>query len=599
MNRYHLLLLAFIAQLFLVKWLAAEEYPTKGGAAGEVILVTNLNDSGPGSLREALTKKGPRTIRFSVGGEIWLKEKLQFHEPYVTVEGESAPAPGISVLGDSIRIRTHDVILRNIRIRVGALLTNSAPQNRDGIQIDGSEDGTEPAYNILIENCSINWAVDENLQIWGQGNHDIVVRDCILGEGLASSIHPKGGVHSAGLVIGPGIENVYILRNLFISNAFRNPAISAGSSVIVANNLIYNPGFHGIHAYGRPGDVVLSADIIGNVVIAGPSTDPQLSFFHRSGLNTGSKVYFKDNLAEGTHTFDLAELPANWPPDEPSPYVSDAPLPIPAWLRIMPASDVETSVLNHAGALPDARDSVDTRLVAEVRSRQGSIKNFPPDTRLRPQKEATHEGVWGDYSQLLEKYVTSKGVRYAAWQADDEAMAALDKVVDAIAVSKDNGVAFYLNAYHATLLHQVLKVYPVNSVYDPTINFFGSVSIRVAGKTTCLACLIDEILKRTNDPRVVLALSLASRGGPKFPTKLFKEKTLTVDLDTLAGNFVNNDNGVRVTDESVEISPLFEWYDIYFTAGIRAFINTYRRIHLPDSMPVRIQEYNSQLNDQP
>src|SRR5262249_39016217 len=106
-------------------------YPTAGGEGGQVITVTTLEDSGPGSLREALSASGPRVIKFAVGGEIWLKDRLGVTNPFVTVDGSSAPSPGITLMGDRVRLRTHDVILRDIRVRVGALLTSSDPQSRD------------------------------------------------------------------------------------------------------------------------------------------------------------------------------------------------------------------------------------------------------------------------------------------------------------------------------------------------------------------------------------------------------------------------------------------------------------------------------------
>src|SRR5687768_3245005 len=145
----------------------AAPYPTAGGAGGAVITVTSLEDSGPGSLREALRTKGPRIVRFAVGGEIWVKEPLQIHEPFITVEGESAPSPGITIMGDKFRIRSHDVIVRHLRVRVGDLLTASDAQNRDAMSVDGAEDGSDPGYNVLVENCSVAWSVDEGMQLWG------------------------------------------------------------------------------------------------------------------------------------------------------------------------------------------------------------------------------------------------------------------------------------------------------------------------------------------------------------------------------------------------------------------------------------------------
>lgn len=381
---------------------APTPYPTAGGADGRIITVTTLADSGPGSLREALEAEGPRIVRFAVGGEIWIKTFLEVRKPFLTVEGESAPSPGITILGDKFRIRSHDVIVRNIRVRVGDLLTASDAQNRDGISIDGAQDGTDPGYGVLLENCSVSWAVDETIQLWGPNGHDIVIRDCIIAEALAKSIHPKGG-HSAGLIVGPGIHKVLVQGNLFAHNAFRNPVVSASSSAVVLNNLIYNPAFGGFHVYGRairdgqpasPKELVtwkdndprlaLDASVIGNVVIAGKNTSKNgLGFFHQLGLNGGAKIYLNDNLALGVKAFDETTRPPGWDgPDAPSPFVQTPPIPVPPGVEVLPATEVEAGVLVRAGARPNDRDEVDKRIIEEVKTRTGAIKDSPPDPRL-------------------------------------------------------------------------------------------------------------------------------------------------------------------------------------------------------------------------
>lgn len=383
--------------------LAQTPYPTAGGAGGQIITVTSLEDDGPGSLRQALETDGPRIIRFDVGGEIWLKDKLSVSKPFVTVDGESAPSPGITLMGNPLRIRSHDVILRHLRVRVGALLSGFDPQNRDGIQIDGAEDGSDPGYNVLVENCSVSWAVDENIQIWGLNNHDIVVRNCIIAEGLRKSIHPKGGSHSTGLVAGPGISKLIIQGNLFAHNDFRNPVISGGSSALVLNNLIYNPGFNAFHVYGRvmkdgrpasPKELIIfdkdadpaagvQVSVIGNVVVGGPSTSKKgLGLFHERGLGGGSKIYLKDNIAVEVATFDESSRPPGWEGTDESPFVQTPPVAVPNDIQVLTASAVEASVLANAGARPSDRDAVDKRIVEEVTSRTGSIRNFPSDVRL-------------------------------------------------------------------------------------------------------------------------------------------------------------------------------------------------------------------------
>ena len=362
---------------------SSPDYPTKGGAGGEVIMVTNLDDSGPGSFRAAVETKGPRIIKFSVAGEIWIKTNFVIRNPFLTIDGTSAPSPGITLIGDRIRVRSHDIIIRDVRLRVGELPTGFDPQNRDGFSLDGSEDGKDPGYNVLLDHCSIAWALDENVQMWGPGNHDYVVRDCIIGEGLSHSLHPKN-MHSAGLIIGPNIKNVLLQRNLFISNEYRNPIVSGGADAIVVNNLTYNPGFGALQIYPREDYGPTLVSYIGNVIIAGKNTKKKLSIFHKKGINSGTKVYLRDNQVTGTDALDTTEMPTVPPGKsaEASPFVQESPLPL-DHLQIMPVGDVKESVLANAGARPKERDALDLRFIAEVRENTGSAKDHPTDDRLK------------------------------------------------------------------------------------------------------------------------------------------------------------------------------------------------------------------------
>lgn len=355
---------------------SAEDARFRGGAGGRTIEVTTLADGGPGSLRAALAETGARTIVFRVAGEIWLRETLLIREPFVTVAGETAPSPGITLMGDRLRLRSHDVVLRHLRVRVGALPTGFDAQNRDGMTIDGSADGRSPAYNILVENCSISWAIDEGLQLWGPNSHDITVRRSIIAEGLHRSIHPKGA-HSMGLIVGGGLRNIRLEENLFAHNAFRNPAV-AGAEVAIVNNLIYNPLHNAIHFYPDRQRLPTRAVIVGNVVVAGPDTRPRLVTFGH-GLNPGSEFHMLDNRAIGTQAF-MPEERAGRKGEEPVTRVAVPPLPLPA--TPLPSAAVEAHVLAQAGARPADRDATDRRIIAEVRDRKGRVRDEPPDARL-------------------------------------------------------------------------------------------------------------------------------------------------------------------------------------------------------------------------
>lgn len=363
---------------------ARADWPTAGGEGGAVVRVTTLSDAGPGSLREALRKDGPRRIVFDVGGEIWLKKPLSIQKPFVTIDGETAPGPGISLIGEKVHIRTHDVILRGVRIRIGEL-PGSNPSSRDGITIEPAKGGK--AGNILIERCSVSWALDENIGFWGRNITNVLIRDSIIAEALRDSIHPKGS-HSMGMLVGKGSSDIVIERNLFAHNVHRNPAIDAGASAIVVNNLIYDPVYAGFQIYGKQGEGPTLVSVVGNIVIAGPDTKSNLATFAH-GINSGSQIYYADNEAVGVRAFVKAAR-AGKDGSVEIPW-ADAP---PLWrdeIKPLPVAKVQEAVLAGAGVRP--LDETDRRIIDEVRGRAGRIRDTPPDTRLQQSRPLPKNGT--------------------------------------------------------------------------------------------------------------------------------------------------------------------------------------------------------------
>lgn len=347
---------------------------TVGGAGGKVVLVTNLDDAGPGSLRAALEIREPRIIRFSVGGTIRLATDLIIKYPKVTIEGETAPSPGITLRGATLRIKISDVILRHIRVRVGDG-AGPSPDDRDAIAILGSPQGTRTVHNILIDHCSVAWAIDEAISTQFTPVGRITIRNSIIAETLDHSLHTKGG-HSTGLLLGGGTEQVLIQRNLFAHNRYRNPVLTDGVSAVVLNNVIYNPGNNAVHFYGKPAGAPTLATIVGNVVIKGRSSKPYLDMFGQQGLTKNSSIYLQDNITDGLVTFQK---------DSPgsrglgvNPYVDKPPVLWPNTVAAIPANIALKEVLGDVGARPWDRDATDKRIVAEVTARSGVIRDTPP-----------------------------------------------------------------------------------------------------------------------------------------------------------------------------------------------------------------------------
>ena len=181
-----------------------------GGEGGEVIWVTNLDDSGAGSFREAVAAEGPRIVRFRVGGIVDLKSPVVIENGRLTIDGASAADyDGITFHGAGLSftgLACRDVIVRHIRVR-------RAPRAGDGIAISNG------AHRILIDHCSVGWADDENFGI--NRGHYVTVQWCIISEGLIEGDHPKGA-HSMGMLVAHGANHVTCHHNFWTGNINRN-----------------------------------------------------------------------------------------------------------------------------------------------------------------------------------------------------------------------------------------------------------------------------------------------------------------------------------------------------------------------------------------
>ncbi len=137
---------------------------TPGGRGGQIIKVTNLNGDGPGSLRAAVEAKGPRIVVFEVGGVIDLGQReIKITEPYLTIAGQTAPSPGITLIRGGIDLGGHDVVIQHIRVRVG----EAGAQKKSGWEEDAFSTIGD-AHDIIVDHCSFYWATDENMSASGQ-----------------------------------------------------------------------------------------------------------------------------------------------------------------------------------------------------------------------------------------------------------------------------------------------------------------------------------------------------------------------------------------------------------------------------------------------
>jgi pectate lyase len=330
---------------------------TPGGRGGRVIAVTNLNDSGAGSFRNAVEASGPRIVVFRTGGTIRTNRNIVIRNPYITIAGQTAPGGGICLAGAGIYIITHDVIMRGVFIRVGDDPAGHNPENRDGINLDG---GLGTVRDIIIDHCSVSWAVDENVQIYGSTTRNITFSNSIVAEALDQSIHPKGA-HSKGLLVGPAVTNVTVYNNLLAHNVERNPRVQ-GTNVEFINNVVYNRQKWDMDIGGASNSHQVV--VIGNYFKRGPSyTTNPYPISLRSTTASGTRVYHHDNIPEGysASMCDRSQFVVNTRPFGPT------------GVRIRSARDAYAWVLANAGANPKNPDPVDARVIANVQNGNGRI----------------------------------------------------------------------------------------------------------------------------------------------------------------------------------------------------------------------------------
>jgi hypothetical protein len=358
---------------------------TVGGLEGRVIRVTSLEREGPGTLQAALEAKGPRLVVFEVGGIIDLARKnIRVKEPYLTIAGQTAPDPGITLLRGSLAVETHDVVVQHLSVRPG----DAGQPRKSGWSPDGI--AVNVAFNVIIDHCSATWAVDENLSVSGpryQGpaatSHDVTIRHCLIAEGLDNSSHEKGP-HSKGSLVHDCCRNIAFIANLYAHNVDRNPFFKAETTGVVVNNLIYNPGraiirvsFPKSEWQGRPMPAEGRIGVVGNVLIAGADTRASLPMIAGTG-----EVYEQDNVAQGRDGKPVRVL---------DPQVRKLPAtPVwPAELRVLPVREVVDYVLRTAGSRPRQRDPIDQRIVNSVLKREGRIINSQEEVGGYPRRAST------------------------------------------------------------------------------------------------------------------------------------------------------------------------------------------------------------------
>ncbi len=401
---------------------------SNGGRGGRVFVVTNLNDSGEGSLRWACEQGGARIVVFNVAGIIRISTPIIVRAPYITIEGQSAPGDGVCLAGESFWINTHDVIIRYMRFRRGETWVG---RRDDAI-------GGNPVGNIMVDHVSASWGLDENMSMYRHmyndstpnvvkkgeeklGTVNITIQNSIFSESLDTWNHAFGSTL--------GGENCAFIRSLWANNAGRNPSIGWNGIFNFANNVVFN----WVHRSTDGGDYTAMYNIINNYYKPGPATpDQKRPVAHRIlkpesgrsnlGYPVYGRAYVHGNIVEG----NARVTKDNWDGGVQVEELPDAgkykdkmkwnkPLPMPE-ITIVPTVQAKTFVLANAGATLPVRDAIDKRIVQQVTTGKIVVPEgvVPPATQFKHRRlpiDSYKIGIITDINQVG-GYPEYKGTPY-------------------------------------------------------------------------------------------------------------------------------------------------------------------------------------------
>ncbi|MEO7264442.1 MAG: pectate lyase [Ferruginibacter sp.] len=357
---------------------------TAGGRGGKVFIVANLNDKGPGSFREAVEAKEKRMVVFAVSGTIHLESKL-YIKGDITIAGQTAPGDGICIADNTVLLGGNNIIVRFLRFRMGDKYQKGGMV--DGNGGDDAIGGTH-RKNIIIDHCSMSWSTDEVFSVYA--GDSTTLQWNIISEPLNYSYHFETGDkdyehHGYGAIWGG--RHLSAHHNLFAHCANRTPRFDGirnapEENADLVNNVIYNWASNNVYA-GEGG----TYNITNNYYKYGPDTKKQVmnriaNPYKKLPSIPFGKFYINGNYSDAslevTNNNWLGVVMNEGTPEDAAFAKLNSPFPA------MPVAtqDAVTAydwVLKNAGAIYPKRDTLDERIIKDVKNRTGKIIDVQGD----------------------------------------------------------------------------------------------------------------------------------------------------------------------------------------------------------------------------
>ena len=371
---------------------------TIGGRGGDTYHVTNLNDLGPGSLRQGIiSATGSRMIVFDVSGTIFLNSRLTINKSFLTLAGQTAPGDGITIAGWTTLVTdAQHIIIRYMRFRPGDIRCGSGMEG-DSLSVDRSRD-------VIIDHVSASWSIDESLSVTESDR--VTVQWSFINESLNNSCHPEGR-HGFGSLIRYGDGRISYHHNFYSHHFNRNPRIGDNLTLDFVNNVIYDWGTDASYS-GTPDEGITKVNYLGNYLVAGPDTPASKRTRAFNGGSVNTWIYQNGNRIDSNFNGIHDGVDTGW-----SMFVNlytQQATPLGGQPDVsVEGADVAFNKVLITGGSSRIRDSIDKRLIDEVRRETGLFINSQTEVGGYPALNSASPPVDTDQDGLPDDWENANG----------------------------------------------------------------------------------------------------------------------------------------------------------------------------------------------